>query len=147
MQTINVQKLHPNAIIPKRMTSGACGFDLCACIEADMTLLPNETALIPTGLAFDMLDENIGGFIFARSGLSVKHGIRLANSVGVIDSDYRGEIKVALFNQSQQAFTITHGDRIAQMVFLPVILADLVEVAQLNESSRGAGGFGSTGHQ
>ena len=107
--------------------------------------MPGERALIPTGIAIELPGPHVGAFLFARSGLASRHGIYLANGVGVIDSDYRGEILCAMVNGGQEPFEIKPGDRIAQMVFLPVVLADLVVVDELAPSRRGAGGFGHTG--
>ena len=112
-----------------------------------MTLLPGQSALIPTGIALapEAEDEPVAALIYARSGLAIKHGIALQNSVGVIDSDYRGEIKVGLINLSGEPYTLTHGERIAQMIFTPVRRGVFTEVSELDETDRGSGGFGSTG--
>lgn len=145
MEVLKIKKVQENAIIPKRATEGSAGLDLCACIDEPLTLKGGETALIPTGLAIELPDNKYGAFVFARSGLSIKHGIGLLNSVGVIDSDYRGEIKVGVINQIQEAYTIEPGERIAQLVILPVAMLPVVEADSLADSERGAGGFGSTG--
>lgn len=145
METLKIRKVSENAIIPKRATGGSAGLDLCACIDAPITLQGGETALVPTGLAIELPSADYGAFIFARSGLAIKHGIGLLNSVGVIDSDYRGEIKVGLINQINEAYTIEPGERIAQMVIMPVSMMPVEEVDTLGETDRGAGGFGSTG--
>lgn len=145
METLKIRKVSENAIIPKRATGGSAGLDLCACIDAPITLQGGETALVPTGLAIELPSADYGAFIFARSGLAIKHGIGLLNSVGVIDSDYRGEIKVGLINQINEAYTIEPGERIAQMVIMPVSMMPVEEVDALGETDRGAGGFGSTG--
>lgn len=145
METLKIKKVHPNAVIPHRATEGSAGLDLCACIDEPLTLGGGETALIPTGLAIALPSAQYGAFVFARSGLSIKHGIGLLNSVGVIDSDYRGEIKVGVINQIKEAYTIQPGERIAQLVVMPVSVMPVEEAESLDETERGAGGFGSTG--
>lgn len=145
METLKIRKVSENAVMPKRATGGSAGLDLCACIDAPITLKDGETALVPTGLAIELPSADYGAFVFARSGLAIKHGIGLLNSVGVIDSDYRGEIKVGLINQINEAYTIEPGERIAQMVIMPVSMMPVEEVDALGETDRGAGGFGSTG--
>lgn len=145
METLKIRKVSETAIIPKRATGGSAGLDLCACIDAPITLNGGETALIPTGLAIELPSAEYGAFVFARSGLAIKHGIGLLNAVGVIDSDYRGEIKVGVINQIGEAYTIEPGERVAQMVILPVSMMPVEEVETLGETDRGAGGFGSTG--
>lgn len=145
METLKIRKVSENAVIPKRATGGSAGLDLCACIDAPITLNGGETALIPTGLAIELPSAEYGAFVFARSGLAIKHGIGLLNSVGVIDSDYRGEIKVGVINQISEAYTIEPGERVAQMVVMPVSMMPVEEVETLGETDRGAGGFGSTG--
>ena len=144
METLKIRKVSENAVIPKRATGGSAGLDLCACIDAPITLNGGETALIPTGLAIELPSAEYGAFVFARSGLAIKHGIGLLNAVGVIDSDYRGEIKVGVINQIGEAYTIEPGERVAQMVILPVSMMPVEEVETLGETDRGAGGFGST---
>ena len=141
---ISVRKVRENAQLPYRATEQSAGYDLFAALEAEVTLSPGERALIPTGLAIAIPDPHFGGFIFARSGLSSKKGIALSNGVGVIDADYRGEICVAVTNFSDCPYTISAGDRIAQMLFLPVEQADFVLADTLDETERGSGGFGST---
>ncbi len=145
METLKIKKVHENAVIPHRATAGSAGLDLCACIDEPLTLDGGETALIPTGLAIALPSAQYGAFVFARSGLSIKHGIGLLNSVGVIDSDYRGEIKVGVINQIQEPYTVQPGERIAQLVVMPVSVMPVEEAADLDETERGAGGFGSTG--
>ncbi len=140
-----ILKKNKHAIVPKRATSGSAGMDLCACIDDDITVKCGEIKMIPTGIAIAMPSFDMGAFIFARSGLATKHGITLANSVGVVDSDYRGEIKVGIINLGTEDYKIRNGDRIAQLVFMPVLNMNLVEVNSLEETSRGEGGFGSTG--
>lgn len=145
MEVLKIKKVQENAVIPKRATGGSAGLDLCACIDEPLTLKGGDTALIPTGLAIELPGNQYGAFVFARSGLSIKHGIGLLNAVGVIDSDYRGEIKVGVINQIREAYTIEPGERIAQLVILPVAMLPVVEADSLADSERGAGGFGSTG--
>lgn len=142
---INVKKMHKNAQLPFRATQGSAGADLFACIDADVVVLPQERVLIPTGIAFELDSPEVGAFIFPRSSLSTKFGISLANCVGVIDSDYRGEIKVPVINHSNELYTIHNGERIAQMVILPVVLPTFTEADELSETERADGGFGSTG--
>ena len=119
--------------------------DLTACIDAPVTIAPRQLVTIPTGIAIALPSADYVALIFARSGLGVKHGISLSNGVGVIDSDYRGELKVGLTNLSDEPYTIQPGDRVAQLAILPVVQANVVQVSQLDETGRGAGGFGSTG--
>ena len=145
MEVLKIKKVQENAVIPKRATEGSAGLDLYACIDAPLTLNSGDTALIPTGLAIELPSSQYGAFVFARSGLSIKHGIGLLNAVGVIDSDYRGEIKVGVINQIKEPYTIEPGERIAQLVIMPVATLPVEEAQTLGESERGAGGFGSTG--
>ena len=144
MLQISVRKLRDNAQLPYRATEQSAGYDLFAALEEDITLFPGERTLIPTGLSIAIPDPHYGGFIFARSGLSSKKGIALSNGVGVIDADYRGEICVAITNFSDCAYTIHTGDRIAQILFLPIETANFVLTDVLDETERGNGGFGST---
>ena len=130
---------------PVYKTEGSAGMDLSACIDDDILIRKGETVLIPTGIAIALPDNNSVCYIYARSGLSIKNGIMLANSVGVIDSDYRGEIKVGLINLGKEDYILKKGDRIAQMVFAPILRAELEVVENLSETERGEGGFGSTG--
>lgn len=130
---------------PEYQSQFAAGADLCACIDEPVTIEPHTRALIPSGIAIEMSDVNLGAFIFARSGLASKKGICLANSVGVVDSDYRGEIKVALLNTSDESYTVQPFERIAQLVFMPVVKGVFTEADSLSDTERGAGGFGSTG--
>ena len=141
---MKIKKVRENAKVPQRATGGSAGLDLCACIDAPITLNGGETALIPTGVAIALPSAEYGAFVFPRSGIAIKHGIGLLNSVGVIDSDYRGEIKVGVINQIDKEYTIEPNERIAQMVIMPVSLPKIVEVDELDETERGAGGFGST---
>lgn len=145
MDTFKITKVNENAKIPVRATKGSAGLDLCACIDEEITLEGGKTALIPTGVAIQLPSEEMAAFVFARSGLAIKHGIGLLNSVGVIDSDYRGEIKVGVINQIDEPYTITPGERIAQLVIMPVCPLTPVEVESLDSTERGEGGFGSTG--
>ncbi|MBQ5883943.1 MAG: dUTP diphosphatase [Clostridia bacterium] len=130
--------------MPERATPGSAGMDLYAVLDEPITLNQGETALIPTGIAIALESANEVALIFPRSGLSIKHGIGLFNSVGVIDSDYRGEIKVGVVNQINKEYTIEPNERIAQMVIMPVSLPEIIEVNELDETQRGTGGFGST---
>jgi len=145
MMFINVKKLNENAQLPFRATWGSAGADLFACIDTDIVVLPQERVLVPTGIAIELESPETGAFIFPRSSLSSKFGISLANCVGVVDSDYRGEIKVPVINHSNEPYTIHNGERIAQMVILPVILPTFAEADELTETQRADGGFGSTG--
>lgn len=130
---------------PAYATEGAAGMDLTACIDEDILIKKGETVLIPTGVAIALPDNSSVAYIYARSGLAIKHGIMLANGVGVVDSDYRGEVKVGLINLSNEDYVIKCGDRIAQMVFAPVLIAETEVCDELPETKRGEGGFGSTG--
>ena len=141
---LKVKILREGAIIPKRATEESAGLDLSALLENPITINPHEIAKIPTGIAIE-LEKGFAGLIYPRSGLATKHGISLANCVGVIDSDYRGEILVAIINHSDKPFTINSGERIAQLVVSPVILPEIEITDNLNSTERGAGGFGSTG--
>lgn len=130
---------------PQRATAGSAGMDLAACIDEAVTIAPRQLVKIPTGIAIALPGPEYAALIFARSGLGVKHGIALSNGVGVIDSDYRGEIMVGLTNLSDVPYTIHPGDRVAQLVVTPVALPELERVEELDDTGRGAGGFGSTG--
>lgn len=143
---IRLKKLRESAVIPHRGSSFAAGYDLYAAPDsgAAVTIAPHATALIGTGLAAAIPAGYFGG-IFARSGLASKQGLRPANCVGVVDADYRGEICVALHNDTDAARTVQPGDRIAQLVLLPFLAAEFLETDTLPETDRGAGGFGSTG--
>jgi dUTP pyrophosphatase len=132
-------------LMPAYATAGSAGMDLKACIEEPMRIEPGQIAKVPTGIAIQIPNRYVGGFVFPRSGLSSKHGISLINCVGVIDSDYIGEIICPVVNHSGKEFIINPGDRIAQLVFMPVCNASLVQVEELQETERGSGGFGSTG--
>lgn len=141
---VEVKKLSETAVLPVRGSEQAAGYDLCADIESTVTIRPGETAKIGTGLAFAIPQGYFGG-IFARSGLSTKKGLRPANCTGVVDSDYRGPVIVALHNDSTEEQTIEPGERIAQMILIPYLAAEFEPVAELDETARGEGGFGSTG--
>ena len=142
---LKIKKLRPNAKIPSRATNGSAGMDLRSCIEEPLTLAPGELKIVPTGLAIELPDNSCAAFLYARSGLGVKHGICLSNGVGVIDSDYRGEICIGLCNVGNEPYTIEPGERVAQMVIAPVLTPEIDEVGELGETARGEGGFGSTG--
>lgn len=144
MDPVSVKKLHPLALLPSYGSVEAAGADLYACLEEDVTILPGSDAWIPTGIAVE-LPKGFAGLIYARSGLACKRGLAPANKVGVIDSDYRGQIVVVLHNHGTQAQKVTHGERIAQMVITPVLTPPYVQAEELSGTDRGAGGFGSTG--
>lgn len=143
---MQIKRLNPRAILPTYGTSAAAGADLYALLPEGetMTVLPGETTMCHTGLAM-AIPQGFAGLVFARSGLSVKQGLAPANKVGVIDADYRGELMVALYNQSKEPRTVCHGDRIAQLVVVPVAQPAFEETDDLPETLRGEGGFGSTG--
>jgi dUTP pyrophosphatase len=143
--TLYVKKLRETAILPKRATPSSAGADLCACLDVPVELPAGGTALIPTGLAMQPSELNTALLVFPRSGLSTKYGITLANAVGLVDSDYRGELMVALHNLGTQPFIVEHGMRIAQLVVTPVLFPEFEEQQQLDETLRGSGGFGSSG--
>lgn len=142
---IKVKKVNPKGKIPFRATEGSAGADIHACIDAPVTVGAGERVLIPTGIAIAIEDKNCAGFVFPRSGTASKFGISLSNCVGVIDSDYRGEMKTPVINLSDKPYTINDGDRIAQLVIMPIACAKFVEVDELDETERNQGGFGSTG--
>lgn len=141
---LRMKKLRENAVIPERKTSGSAGYDLCACLGAEFIIEPGDLVIIPTGLAVEM-EEGYSAMIFTRSGLGIKHGIHVSNGVGVIDSDYRGEIHVGLTNASKTPYKIVPGERIAQMILMRVFTPEIEEIEALSETDRGSGGFGSTG--
>lgn len=144
METINVKKLREKAVLPTFGSQGAAGADLYACLDEEVNIAPGDTAFIPTGLAME-IPRGCAGLIYARSGLACKRGLAPANKVGVIDSDYRGEFMVALHNHGKSTQVISHGERIAQLIITPVIVPQYIEVNDLSDTDRGAGGFGSTG--
>lgn len=133
------------AQLPAYATPGSAGLDLRACLDASITLKPGETQLIPTGLAIHLADAGYAAVILPRSGLGHKHGIVLGNLVGLIDSDYQGQLMVSLWNRGQNEFVVQPFERIAQMVIVPVVQAEFRVVEDFDASTRGAGGFGSTG--
>lgn len=142
---LKIKKLSENAAVPKQATKGSAGMDLSACLESNVVIRPGEIKMIPTGIAAAPDTDECVLLIYARSGLASKYGVAPANCVGVVDSDYRGEIKVALINHGSEDFTVTHGMRIAQLVMTPVILPQIEEVSELDQTARNTGGFGSTG--
>ena len=144
MEAIRVKKLRPGATLPAYGSLGAAGADLTACLEESVTIGPGQTAFIPTGIALEV-PENYAGLVYARSGMACKQGLAPANKVGVIDSDYRGEILVALHNHGSQARTVEPGQRIAQLLITPVLTPAYEEAGSLSDTARDAGGFGSTG--
>ncbi len=145
MEKLKIKKIREGAKVPFRATEGSAGMDLSACIDQAVTIRPGELKLIPTGIAIELPSANYVAYIFARSGLGIKHGICLSNGVGVIDSDYRGEVCVGLCNVSDKEYTIQPFERVAQLVVSPVSLMPVQEVTELSDTDRGAGGFGSTG--
>ena len=144
MSYIRVKKLRPNAVLPTYGSGEAAGADLYACLEEAVVVEPGRTAWIPTGIAME-IPKGCAGLVYARSGLACKKGLAPANKVGVIDSDYRGEITVVLHNHGPEVQTVSSGERIAQMVITPVLTPAYVEAEDLTDTDRGQGGFGSTG--
>lgn len=142
--SIKVVKLHPNAMLPTYGSEEAAGADLYACLEETVTILPGESGWIPTGIALEV-PKGCAGLIYARSGMAAKRNLAPANKVGVIDSDYRGEIKIVLLNHGKVPQIIEHGERVAQFVITPVLTPAYEEVETLSDTERGFGGFGSTG--
>lgn len=148
---LKVKRVNSNAVIPKRATIESAGVDLYACIDKDVVLHPGDIKTIGTGIAIAPAvkgcphDARWACFIYARSGLATKYGVAPVNCVGVIDSDYRGEVKVALINHGKENFVVENGMRIAQLVMKPVLFPEIIEVDELDKTSRGSGGFGSTG--
>ena len=143
---LRIKKLRDNAQMPTYGSEYAAGADMYAAIDEAVTIAPNETKFIPTGLAFE-IPEGYAGFIYARSGLACKKGLAPANKVGVVDADYRGEVMVALHNHGTEAQTVEAGERIAQMIIAPFITANFIFSDELDDTVRGAGGFGSTGRK
>ena len=141
---IQVKKLREGAVLPTRGSEKAAGYDLYACLDQPVVIYPNTNVKIGTGLAI-AVPEGYFGAVFARSGLAAKQNLRPANCVGVCDADYRGEYMVALHNDGNEPRTVNPGDRIAQLVVMPFLPVEFSEVAELDETARGAGGFGSTG--
>ena len=144
MEKLFVKLLRPNAKLPARMTAGSVGYDVAACLDETVVIRPGETKMIGSGFAI-ALEQGYAAFIYARSGLGIKHGMIPANCVGVIDSDYRGEVIVGLKNTSNEPFSVEDGDRIAQMVIARCETPEPVLSGELDETSRSEGGFGSTG--
>ena len=147
MKSLDVRILDPRlrASLPQYATAGAAGLDLRACIDAPLTLAPGAAELVPSGMAIHIGDPGLAAVVLPRSGLGHKHGIVLGNLVGLIDSDYQGQLMVSVWNRGSAAFTIQPMDRIAQLVVVPVVQVKLNVVEDFIESVRGAGGFGSTG--
>ena len=141
---IQIKKLTETAILPDRGSAYAAGYDLFADVAEAVEINPHTTFMVPTGLAME-IPEGYWGGIFARSGLAAKESLRPANCVGVVDADYRGEVKVALHNDGEVARTITPGQKVAQLVVVPFLSVEFEEVAELSDTVRGVGGFGSTG--
>lgn len=142
---IKVKKLKENARLPEYKTPLSAAADLCACIDAPLTVYPGQRAKIPTGIAIEYEDRNVAALICARSGLSAKHGISLTNGVGLIDPDYRGELLVSVVNLSDVPYTFTDGERAAQLLLVPIMRGEFSEADELTATERGEGGFGSTG--
>ncbi len=147
MTPIDLKVLDPRMAeqLPAYATPGSAGLDLRACLDAPLVLEPGQTQLIPTGLAIHVADPGLAAIILPRSGLGHKHGIVLGNLVGLIDSDYQGQLMVSCWNRGQQSFTVQPMERIAQLVIVPVVQAQFRVVSEFGASDRGAGGFGSTG--
>jgi len=144
MDAIRVKKLNPNAKLPTYGSSEAAGADLYACLEEAVTIQPGEVFWVPTGIALEV-PKGCAGLVYARSSMGAKRGLAPANKVGVVDSDYRGEIRVVLLNHSKQPQILQPGERVAQFVITPVLTPAYEEVTELSDTDRGAGGFGSTG--
>ena len=145
---LKLMRVREGAIIPKQATAGSAGYDLCACMDAPQTIEPGERCVFSRRTALSYAAEipaGTAGFVFTRSGLGIKKGIHVTNGVGVIDSDYRGEIQIGLHNLSAEPYTVQPCERIAQMIIMPYFAPVIEEVTSLTETDRGAGGFGSTG--
>ena len=142
---LTFKKLDPKAVIPSRATSGSAGLDLCACLDAPVTLAPGEIKMIPIGITAQPDSDDIALLIYPRSGLSSKFGVSLANCVGVVDSDYRGAWFVPLINHGKNDFTVEHGMRIAQMIPTRILMPEIEVSDELSDTQRGEGGFGSSG--
>lgn len=142
---LTFKKLDPKAVIPSRATSGSAGLDLCACLDAPVTIEAGEIKMIPLGITAEPDREDIALLIYPRSGLSSKYGVSLANCVGVVDSDYRGAWFVPLINHGKEPFTVEHGMRIAQLIPTSILMPEIEVSDELSETERGAGGFGSSG--
>ena len=144
MNTIRVKKLHPNAKLPSYGSDEAAGADLYACLEETVTIQPGEIFWVPTGIALEV-PKGCAGLVYARSSMGAKRGLAPANKVGVVDSDYRGEIRVVLLNHSKEPQILEPGERVAQFVITPVLQPRYIAVEELTDTGRGTGGFGSTG--
>lgn len=144
MNSVRVKKLHPHAVLPTYGSAEAAGADLYACLEEAVTIAPGEVYWVPTGIALEV-PKGCAGLVYARSSMGAKRGLAPANKVGVVDSDYRGEVKVVLLNHSNQPQTLQPGERVAQFVITPVLQPMYEEVEELTDTDRGQGGFGSTG--
>lgn len=144
---VKIKLLREGVTIPEYATDGSAAVDLRCAAESDITISPGERKLIPTGIAIAPETSGVVAILAARSGLSIKHGITATNGIGVIDSDYRGEICVSLINVSDTPYTITVGERVAQLMFMPVFAANLIVADELDSTERGTGGFGSTGRK
>lgn len=143
---LNIKRVRPGAHIPGRATPGSAGVDLRACCESEGIMLhPLQRTLVPTGLAIELPSPAYVALVFARSGLALREGLAMANGVGVIDSDYRGELMVPVVNLSDAIIHIANGERIAQLVIMPVAIPEMIEIDHLTDTQRGEGGFGSTG--
>lgn len=142
---MKIKRLRANAILPARATPGSAGYDLCAAIDAELVLQPGARTLVPTGWAADPETSDCVLMLCARSGLALRSGIALANGVGIVDSDYRGEISVPVVNLSDAPYTVQPGERIAQLLVVPICTPELEESDSLDETERGAGGFGHSG--
>lgn len=142
---VNIKKLRADAILPQYKTDDAAGMDICYAGDGDLVIKKGEIALVPSGLAIAPESGDCAVLLYARSGLSLKHGITMVNGVGVIDSDYRGEIKCPMINLGKEDYTVKPGDRVGQIVFTPIMRAQLVECEALGETVRNENGFGSTG--
>lgn len=144
MESIRVKKLNEKAFLPTYGSAEAAGADLYACLDETVLIQPGETAWISTGIALEV-PKGCAGLVYARSSMGAKRGLAPANKVGVIDSDYRGEIRVVLFNHSNKVQSVEHGERVAQFLITPVLTPAYIEVEELSDTNRGTGGFGSTG--
>lgn len=142
---LTFKKLDPKAVIPSRATSGSAGLDLCACLDAPVTIEAGEIKMIPLGITAEPDREDIALLIYPRSGLSSRYGVSLANCVGVVDSDYRGAWFVPLINHGKEPFTVEHGMRIAQLIPTSILMPEIEVSDRLSETERGTGGFGSSG--
>ena len=144
---IKIKKLKENASLPVYQTENSAAADLYACLDEPLNIKPGERVRIPTGIAMEYEDTNVVAVICARSGLSSKHGIALANGIGVIDPDYRGELLVSVVNLSDKEYTVSDKDRIAQLMLLPIVRGEFEYSEELSQTERGEGGFGSTGNR